>query len=129
MVHTRAHICKKRRYADVYTRAFDGGKRKLQRLVSTLLDEFRCAPVWNLRVPHHVHTLLTTQSLADELEVSREPLGWAFRLVRLIERRAARVIARAYLDHLYKPGGWWHRLVCRSWPESWPEYGTQSLQP
>ena len=109
-----ASILKKRRYADIYEIAF-AQRSTMQTFVDKIVCEFKADPIHNVRTPSYVHTVLTTQSIAEKERFKPYPdLAWTFSVVRFMERRAARLLTRAALEFLYRPEGWYVRMQCKA---------------
>ena len=107
---------KRPRYSDVYQHAFQS-RYSIQSYIHATVARFRHSPLQWIRVPHYISTMLCTQSLAEKERTPPETLRWALRLVRFLERRAARILTQQALHFIYRPQGPWFRRTTVSWGE------------
>lgn len=108
---------KRLRYADVYNRAFDAHQsRRLPAFITSAIRRFTKAPVAHIHVPRYITTIIETQGIAKHAcnaDVPNDKVRWAVQLVRLMERRAARLITHRILQWYYHPKGpWLRRRLC-----------------
>lgn len=108
-------IAKRSRYADVYNAAYER-RADLHDFVSGLLREFALHPAHHVRLPHHVKTMLATQTIGRDAHTA-VVASQSLALSDFVERRAARCISRWALRHLYKPGGWFVTQRLCVWKE------------
>ena len=101
---------RKTRYGDLYDRAYrwrqTGGC--VSRFVIRVMAEFKAQPMRLSRVPKHIDTLVRTQSIASGV-LAQNFIGFdeirrALKLVRLMERRAAKLIVVQARHFLYRAG-------------------------
>lgn len=101
-----------RRYSDLYHAAFISRTTtgdSMREFVHRVLRDFSRAPHAQVRVPRYVHTLITSQSIAEGVrDVVVPTKSWA--LMQFIEKRAARLIKARALEFLYRPTGWFVRV-------------------
>lgn len=107
-----------RRYADIYNDAYRFRAADLGNFLHSILLHFKRAPLQDIRLPTYVLTLVTTQSMAEKCVAAKEVpsalLDWSLRLVRFMEKRAARIITHSALHFLYRAGGpYMRRQVAR----------------
>lgn len=106
---------KQRYYHDFYNGAFSQRHRIVKHIESQLRAFFR-RPQALIHVPLHAHTMLSTQTLGlATLAVPSVILALqkALRMRAFVRRRAASVLARAFLAFLYHPSRWLRASLCR----------------
>ena len=111
-------------YAEVYNCAYACyGRNRIDHFVSRYVRAFLREPTRFKSIPKHLDTILTTQHIGRGKEAGsgQDPVRtvkWALRVVRFMERRAAKVITRCVLEYLYAPCGPWLRRTLEDHAQS-----------